>query len=58
MNDIFKSMDCKHHAQVFANNASFSKVYPIYSKRKDGEALKLFSQEFGVQEKLTFGVSK
>ena len=41
-----------------SNNTYFDKVYTIDSKIKAGDALKLFCQEFGVPEKLTFDGSK
>ena len=44
MNGIYKSIDGNQYAQVFANNAYFSKVYPIYSKINSGGALKLFCE--------------
>ena len=54
---------CKSHAgnkyaQVFANKAYFSRIYPMDSKKKAGDALKVFCQEFGVPERLTFDGSK
>ena len=51
-------MDENHYPQVFSNKSYFSKVYPVDSKRKDGDDLKLFCQEFGVPEKLNFDGSK
>ena len=53
-----KSLDGNQYAQVFANKSYFSRIYPMDSKRKAGEALRLFCQEFGVPEKLTFDGSK
>jgi hypothetical protein len=53
-----KSLDGNKYAQVFANKAYFSRVYPMDSKRKAGDALRLFCQEFGVPERLTFDGSK
>ena len=51
---------CKanHLAQVFANKPYFSRIYAMDLKMKAGDALRLFCQEFGVLEKLTFGGSK
>ena len=46
------------YPQVFTNNNYFDKFYPIYSKIKSGQALKLFCQQFGVPEKLAFYGSK
>ena len=54
-----KSLDGNKYAQVFAHKRSyFSKIYPMDSKKKAGNALRLFCQEFGVPEKLTFDGSK
>ena len=53
-----KSLDGNKYAQVFANKAYFSRIYPMDSKKKAGNALRLFCQEFGVPEKLTFDGSK
>ena len=53
-----KSLDGNKYAQVFANKQYFSKIYPMDSKSKAGDALKLFCQEFGVPERLTFDGSK
>ena len=53
-----KSLDGNKYAQVFANKSYFAKLYPMDSKSKAGDALKVFCQEFGVPEKLTFDGSK
>ena len=53
-----KSLDGNKHVQVFANTSYFAKIYPMDSKSKAGDALKVFCQEFGVPEKLTFDGSK
>jgi len=53
-----KSLEGNRYAQVIANKAYFSRVYPMDSKSKAGDALRLFCQEFGVPEKLTFDGSK
>jgi hypothetical protein len=53
-----KSLEGNKYAQVFANKQYFSKIYPMSQKSKAGDALKLFCQEFGVPEKLTFDGSK
>jgi hypothetical protein len=53
-----KSLEGNRYAQVFANKAYFSRIYPMDSKSKAGDALRLFCQEFGVPEKLTFDGSK
>ena len=38
---------------MFANNAYFVAIYPIDTKKKFGDALRVFCQEFGVPERLT-----
>ena len=53
-----KSLEGNRYAQVFANKAYFSRVYPMDSKKKAGDALRMFCQEFGVPERLTFDGSK
>ena len=53
-----KSLDGNKYAQVFANKNYFSHIYPMDKKSKAGDALKLFCQEFGVPESLTFDGSK
>ena len=53
-----KSLEGNRYAQVFANKAYFSRIYPMDSKSKAGDALRLFCQELGVPEKLTFDGSK
>ena len=53
-----KSLDGNRYAQVFANKSYFSRIYPMDSKRKAGDSLRLFCQEFGVPEKLLFDGSK
>ena len=53
-----KSLDGNRYAQVFANKSYFSRIYPMDKKSKAGDALRLFCQEFGVPEKLTFDGSK
>ena len=52
------SLDGNKYAQVFANERYFSKIYPMDSKKKVGEALKVFCREFGVPHDLTFDGSK
>ena len=52
------SLNGNKYAQVFANKSYFAKIYPMDSKSKCGEALKIFCQEFGVPERLTFDGSK
>ena len=46
------------YAQVFAKQSYFAKVYPMDYKRKVGDSLKPFFQEFGVTEKITSDCSK
>ena len=53
-----KSLDGNKYAQVFTNKAYFSKIYPMDSKTKAGDALRVFCNEFGVPERLTFDGSK
>lgn len=53
-----KSLDGNKYVQVFANKSYFSRIYPMDSKKKAGDALRLFCQEFGVPEHLTFDGSK
>ena len=49
-----KSLEGNKYAQVFANKGYFARIYPMESKKKAGDALRLFCQEFGVPERLTF----
>ena len=53
-----KSLDGNRYAQVFSNKQYFTHLYPMDHKSKAGDALKLFCQEFGVPERLTFDGSK
>lgn len=53
-----KSLEGNRYAQVFANKSYFSRIYPMDRKGKAGDALRLFCQEFGVPERLTFDGSK
>ena len=48
-----KSKAGNKYGQVFANNAYFAAIYPMDTKKKVGEALRVFCQEFGVPECLT-----
>ena len=48
------SLDGNRYAHVFANKCYFTKIYPMGSKDKAGEALRVFCREFGVPESLTF----
>ena len=47
-------MDGNQYSQVFSNKDYFSKVYPMDSKIKSGDDLKLFCKKLGVPEKLAF----
>ena len=51
------SLDGNRYAQVIAKG-HFSKLYPMDSKGKAGDALREFCKEFGVPERLTFDGSK
>ena len=53
-----KSLEGNKYAQVFVNKEFLSRIYPMDSKNKAGDALWLFCQEFGVPKRLTFDVSK
>jgi hypothetical protein len=52
------SKDGNRYGQVFANKKFFATIYPMDSKAKAGEALRVFCEEFGVPDKLTFDGSK
>ena len=52
------SLDGNKYAQVFASDGYFSKIYPMDTKAKAGEALRTFCKEFGVPYNLTFDSSK
>ena len=49
-----KSLDGNRYTQVFTNDKYFSKIYPMDSKGKAGDALRIFCEEFGVPQTLTF----
>ena len=53
-----KSLDGNRYGQIFANKQYFSKIYPMDSKGKAGDALKVFCREFGIPEHLTFDGSR
>ena len=53
-----KSLEGNRYTQVFVNKAFFFCIYPMDSKNKAVDALRLFCQEFGVPERLTFDSSK
>ena len=52
------SKDGNRYGQVFANRGLFAHIYPMDTKRKAGDALRTFCQEFGVPDKLTYDGSK
>ena len=52
-----KSLEDNKYAQVFANREFFSCIYPMDSKKKAGDELRLFCQDFGMPERLIFDVS-
>ena len=58
MNGRCKTLNGNRYAQVFANTQYFSRVYPMDSKGKAGDALRVFCQEFGVPETLIIDGSK
>ena len=39
-------------AQIFANDSYFATIYPMDTKQKAGDALRVFCKEFGVPEQL------
>lgn len=47
-----KSKDGNTCGQIFANSAYFATFYPMDSKSKAGDSLRIFCNEFGVPEKL------
>ena len=53
-----KSKDGNTCAQIFTNDNYFAAIYPMDSKSKAGDALRVFCQEFGVPEHLTIDGSK
>ena len=46
------------YGKVFANKSYFADIYPMDSKGKAGEAIRIFCQEFGVPDKLTPDISQ
>ena len=52
------SKDGNRYGQVFINRGYFATIYPMDTKNKTGDALRTFSLEFGVQDKLTCDGSK
>ena len=53
-----KSLDGNKYAQIFANDKYFAKPYPLDTKSKAGDALKMFCRDYGIPEHLTFDGSK
>ena len=53
-----KSLKSNRYTQVFINKAYFSCIYLMNSKKKAGNTLRLFCQEFGIPEKHTLDSSK
>jgi hypothetical protein len=47
-----KSADGNKYGQIYANGAYFATFYPMDSKSKAGDSLKVFCKEFGVPEVL------
>ena len=54
MDGRVKSRDGNRYGQVFANKNYFAAFYPMDSKSKAGEALREFTKEFGVPDRLIF----
>ena len=52
------SRDGNKYGQLFANHTYFAAIYPMDRKRKAGEALHIFFQEFSVSERLTLDGTK
>jgi hypothetical protein len=53
-----KSRDGNKYGQIFANEAYFATFYPMDSKSKAGDALRIFCKEFGVPTSLCVDGSK
>ena len=53
LHGLTKSKAGNKNGRVFANNAYFAAIYPMDTKKKVGEALRVFCKEFGVPERLT-----
>ena len=53
-----KSLEGNKYAQIFANDKYFAKPYPLDTKSKAGDALKMFCRDYGIPEHLTFDGSK
>ena len=54
----FKPLDGDIYAQLFSNKGYLSCIYPMNYKKKSGDALQLFFQEFGVPKLLSYYGSK
>ena len=54
MDGRMRSLDGNKYAQVSSKKAYFTKIYLMDNKSNCGYTLKLFCQEFGVPERLTF----
>ena len=54
MDGRVNSLMGNRYTQVFLHKQYFSKLYPMEKKSDAGAALKLFCQEFGAPEHLTF----
>ena len=52
------SRDGNKYGQVFANHTYFAAIHTMDRKGKVGEALRVFSQKFGVPERLTMDGAK
>ena len=53
-----QSRDGNQYAQVFTNKSFFAAIYPMDSKGKAGDALRVFCEEFGVPDRLVSDGSK
>lgn len=52
------SLSGNRYGQVFVNKLGFAVIYPMDSKVQAGEALRLFCQEYGVPQQLTYDGSR
>ena len=52
------SLEGNRYAQVFTNKNYFARLYPMDTKSKAGDALRVFCQEYGAPEKLTIDGSR
>ena len=53
-----KSLDGNRYAQIFTSKQYFANLYPMDSKGRAGDALKIFCRKISVPESLTFDGSK